>query len=270
MRLRVPAPLIRVREGTAVVVSIRNDLDVTAQRARPVRARWPTVRAGRRASGRQQARSASRSIAPARITTGRRRPGCRSPFRGASDTQLSGALVVDPAAGSDRGRSRARHHRVDEPDARAAEDYRRAPTILASSSAALNPRLTFLINGLSWPATERLTYRVGERVRWRVINLSSQRHPMHMHGFYYEVDSLGDGLRETTYRRTASKQRVVTQLMQPGSTMAMTWTPERAGNWLFHCHIMHHVSPDRRLTESADAARRSSCDARCRRQGWRG
>jgi FtsP/CotA-like multicopper oxidase with cupredoxin domain len=31
--------------------------------------------------------------------------------------------------------------------------------------------------------------------------------------------------------------------MQPGSTMAMTWIPERVGNWLFHCHVMLHVSP---------------------------
>jgi FtsP/CotA-like multicopper oxidase with cupredoxin domain len=35
--------------------------------------------------------------------------------------------------------------------------------------------------------------------------------------------------------------------MQPGATLAMTWTPERAGNWLFHCHIRAHVSPERRL-----------------------
>ena len=75
---------------------------------------------------------------------------------------------------------------------------------------------------------------------------------MHMHGFYFEVDSLGDGLRETSYA-IGNRQRVVTQLLQPGSTMAMTWTPERAGNWLFHCHIMEHVSPERRLAEPADA-----------------
>ena len=25
------------------------------------------------------------------------------------------------------------------------------------------------------------------------------------------------------------------------------WTPERAGNWLFHCHLMHHVSTERRI-----------------------
>ena len=48
-----------------------------------------------------------------------------------------------------------------------------------------------MINGLSWPATERLTYQLGDKVRWRVINLSSQAHPMHLHGFYFEVDSLG-------------------------------------------------------------------------------
>ena len=35
--------------------------------------------------------------------------------------------------------------------------------------------------------------------------------------------------------------------------MSMTWTPERAGNWLFHCHLMHHVSTERRLHQSPSA-----------------
>ena len=42
-------------------------------------------------------------------------------------------------------------------------------------------------------------------------------------------------------------RRVVTQMLAAGGTLSMEWTPEREGNWLFHCHIMHHVSPDRRL-----------------------
>ena len=65
---------------------------------------------------------------------------------------------------------------------------------------------------------------------------------MHLHGFYFAVESLGDGTRD---RRFADERapHVVTQLMQPGSTMTMAWTPERAGNWLFHCHVMSHVSP---------------------------
>ena len=121
---------------------------------------------------------------------------------------------------------------------------------------------------MSWPDTERLTYRLGEKVRWRVINLSTQPHPMHLHGFYYEVDSLGDGLRDSVRRRT--RQRVVTQLMQPGSTMAMTWTPERAGNWLFHCHIKDHVSPERRLTASSTRLTPDTMRALTRRPAWPG
>ena len=107
-----------------------------------------------------------------------------------------------------------------------------------------------MINGLSWPATERLTYQLGDNVRWRVINLSSQAHPMHLHGFYFEVDSLGDGLRDLPID-AQDRHPVVTQLLQSGATMSMTWTPEREGNWLFHCHIMHHVSPERRPAPDA-------------------
>ena len=29
-----------------------------------------------------------------------------------------------------------------------------------------------------------------------------------------------------------------------GGTMAMTWVPERAGNWLMHCHLRAHSGPD--------------------------
>jgi FtsP/CotA-like multicopper oxidase with cupredoxin domain len=90
-----------------------------------------------------------------------------------------------------------------------------------------------MINGLSWPATERLTYQLRDTVQWRVINLTSQAHPMHLHGFYFEVASLGDGLRDQPVP-DSDRHSVVTQLLPPGGTMAMTWTPEREGNWLFH------------------------------------
>jgi FtsP/CotA-like multicopper oxidase with cupredoxin domain len=168
-------------------------------------------------------------------------------FRAVDDTQLSGAFVVDPPGArqdSDRvlvitdwtSLTREQLKKVE-----SADDP--GPVFLA-----LKPKFTFLINGLSWPHTERLTYRVGEAVRWRVVNLSTQAHTMHLHGFYYQVDSLGDGTRSKTF--DTEPQRVVTQLMPAGGTLAMTWTPERPGNWLYHCHIRDHVSPERRLTES--------------------
>jgi manganese oxidase len=110
----------------------------------------------------------------------------------------------------------------------------------------MRPKLTFVINGLSWPATERLIYPRAKPVRWRVINLSSQTHPLHLHGFYFTVERMGDGQRDSPVAGGAGR-RVVTQMLAAGGTLSMEWTPEREGNWLFHCHIMHHVSPDRRL-----------------------
>ena len=50
----------------------------------------------------------------------------------------------------------------------------------------------FTINGRPWPYTERLTYDVGDSVRWRVINASNDVHPFHLHGFYFRVDAHGD------------------------------------------------------------------------------
>jgi len=110
----------------------------------------------------------------------------------------------------------------------------------------MQPKLTFVINGLSWPATERLLYHRGETVRWRVINLSSQTHPMHLHGFYFTVKRIGDGRLENAVGGEAGR-RVVTQVLPSSGTLSIEWTPEREGNWLFHCHIMGHVSPNRRL-----------------------
>ena len=247
--LRVPAPLIRVRAATAIAVSIRNELEAT------LTVHGLCARGGERCVPIDVPPGGVRDV---RFTIDRpgtyhywaTSSGLPLAFRGSSDTQLSGALVVDPTDGP-----------IDPDRIFVITEWTsltndQLKTIASADDAGvafekIDPRIGFFINGLSWPATERLSYQLGETVRWRVVNLSTQRHPMHLHGFYYQIDSLGDGLRDTVYEE-GKKQRVVTQLMGSGSTMALTWTPERGGNWLFHCHVMHHVSPDRRLNESAD------------------
>ncbi|MGH7694559.1 MAG: multicopper oxidase domain-containing protein, partial [Gemmatimonadaceae bacterium] len=102
------------------------------------------------------------------------------------------------------------------------------------------------INGKSWPHTERIPATIGDSVRWRVVNASIRPHPMHMHGFYYRVDAHGDGLRDTTLADSA-RRLVVTRTMYPGQTMSMVWSPDRDGQWLFHCHLAFHVTPEARL-----------------------
>jgi FtsP/CotA-like multicopper oxidase with cupredoxin domain len=166
-------------------------------------------------------------------------------FRGGPDTQLSGAFIVDSSTDppeSDRIFVITEWTSLSRDELRTVADADDP----GATFLAMKPKSTSLINGLSWPDTERLTYLIGDPVHWRVINLSTQQHPMHLHGFYFDVESLGNASTETAFRDT-QKPRVVTQLMGPGSTLRMTWRPERVGNWLFHCHRMTHVAPEKRL-----------------------
>jgi FtsP/CotA-like multicopper oxidase with cupredoxin domain len=104
-------------------------------------------------------------------------------------------------------------------------------------------RLIYTINGRSWPGTERQHATVSDSLHWRIINASFDTHPMHLHGFYYRVDDCRarPGAPE---QPPAPGQMVVTQPMSPFSTMSMTWSPTRPGNWLFHCHFALHLQPD--------------------------
>jgi FtsP/CotA-like multicopper oxidase with cupredoxin domain len=102
------------------------------------------------------------------------------------------------------------------------------------------------VNGMSWPHTERLSYNVGDSIRWRIINASRYPHPMHLHGFYFQIAAAGDAQRDTAF--DALRQRnAVTEWIPPGGTMTIRWVPTRPGNWLYHCHIATHISDATRV-----------------------
>ncbi len=250
--LQVPAPLIRVQEGTTVSVSIRNGLETM------MRVHGLCARDGTPCSPVEIAPSDTRTVRFAATGVGTYHywattTGAPLNFRGSVDTQLSGAFIVDPAGAAP---PRDRIFVITEWTSLSPDELRRIASAEDPSEAFLtmNPQRTLLMNGLSWPATERLSYKVGDEVRWRIVNLSTQRHPMHLHGFYFAVESVGDGLRENRYDEQ-TERHVVTELLAPGGTLAMRWRPERPGNWLFHCHISEHVSPERRLGLPGDRPR---------------
>jgi FtsP/CotA-like multicopper oxidase with cupredoxin domain len=146
--------------------------------------------------------------------------------------QVSGAFIIDPPGPVAADRILVISvwgSRVDSLEWRA-NDYRNALTI----------------NGQSWPFTERLEATTGDTVRLRVINSSGRTHPMHLHGFYFQVNSRGNGVSDTLYGSEARRQ-AVTEVMTPFTTMAMSFVPDRPGNWLFHCHVGFHVIPAARL-----------------------
>ena len=71
---------------------------------------------------------------------------------------------------------------------------------LAGGIVGRTTLLRFTINGKSWPNTERLTYAVGDTVRFRLLNTSAAPHPMHLHGFYFDVNSRGNGTTDSVVR----------------------------------------------------------------------
>jgi hypothetical protein len=126
------------------------------------------------------------------------------------DTQLGGAIVVDPREGAARDRVFVISI-LDDP-------------LPGPASPATPERAVFTINGTSWPLTERLRYEVHDTVRWRVVNLSNDQHAMHLHGFHFTVESAGDGLVDRPIA-AAQRRSVVTEHIVPGRVFAMSWTP---------------------------------------------
>lgn len=228
---RIPGPLLRAPAGTQAVVRLRNALTDTLRvfglfgRAEPLQDTMPVVLApGERRE--LQLRLDRPGTYLYWGTTTRRSLS----FRTGEDSQLSGAIVIDPPGGQRRAT----------PD-RVFVVGMWSDTVHRVGTRRV--RVLGVINGQSWPGTERLTATVGDTLRWRVINTTADLHPMHLHGAYFRVTRRGDVAVDTAYQPragTAAGDLAVTESMSSGQTMLMEWVPERAGNWLFHCHVAEH------------------------------
>jgi FtsP/CotA-like multicopper oxidase with cupredoxin domain len=211
--LQIPGPAIRVPQGTTIDITLHNDLAVPATlhglHKRPgTDADVVTVAAG--------ATRHVRFVAGAPGTYlyyGRTPDGLRGNQR-LHDALLGGALVVDPPGPT--------------PDDRI--------FVLERWDGATRTA----INGKSWPFTERLDYRVGERVHWKIVNASDLSHPMHLHGFHFELDAVGDGEKYTIFE-DGTRPLEFTHNVEIAETFAMTWVPKEPGRWLYHCHRFPHM-----------------------------
>ena len=238
--LSTPGPLIRVPAGTEIHASVHNGLDqpltLHGFHARPGDAKDVVV-----ISPNETREVVFQAGAPGTyLYWGSRNAAETLVHRHTEDDQLNGALLVDPkgymASADDRTMVISQFVTV-------YDEVSKPPKFHDVMS----------INGHSWPHTERLTYQVGQSVRWRVINATRIMHPMHLHGFYFRVDSVGDGESDTIYGEDERRQ-AVTELLRSGHTFSLTWTPERSGNWIFHCHVLPHISPESRFWRTASEA----------------
>lgn len=220
---QIPAPLIRVRTGTIVHATIRNALSDSTITLYGLTSHPATLR-GDTTVLRPGQSSQVRFAAGAPGTYFYFAVAGRHDFDKDDERETAGgAFVVDPPGGSPPDRVFVINiwgHTID------SANYPNALTI----------------NGRSWPYDERIQAMTGDTLRWRWVNVSGRPHPMHLHGFYYDITGIGDGLSDTLLAPD-SRRKVVTNIMWPFSTMTMAWVAERPGNWLFHCHIGFHVVP---------------------------
>jgi FtsP/CotA-like multicopper oxidase with cupredoxin domain len=229
----IPGPMVRVPEGSAIHVTLRNSLPVEVEvyglHTRPATADDVLkIPAGATREVTFQAGAPGTYFYWATTT---RKPLL---FRVAKDSQLSGAIIVEPRSGprtSDRTFVIGVYS--EDPDSAAG----RTP----------HPREILVINGKSWPNTERITLNEGDTTRWRVINASGPPHPMHLHGFYFSMERSGDEGADSALRPSAIRQ-ANTHLLESGKTMTIRFVPDRPGNWLFHCHLALHVDGASTLT----------------------
>jgi FtsP/CotA-like multicopper oxidase with cupredoxin domain len=229
---QIPGPLIRVPAGTTVDLTMRNAVSNTTLVVHGLSSRSPRGTADMDSIvvpfGATQ-RLRFRLDVPGTYYYWGTTTGRRLGVRIHEDAQLSGGIVVDP---SPKG------------SAAVARDRIFIIGMMGDTTGGENIRtdrkhLLFVINGRSWPHTERLSYNLGDTIRWRVLNTTVDPHPMHLHGAYYRIESRGNGARDTSYAPD-EREIVNTELLPPGATMTMSWSPEHEGNWVFHCHIPEH------------------------------
>lgn len=89
------------------------------------------------------------------------------------------------------------------------------------------------INGRSYPDTEPLPVRQGERVRLKLLNMSMEDHPVHLHGHTFQVVAIGDRPVAGPFKDTLTLGHM--------ESYDIEFTATNPGRWLFHCHNLDHM-----------------------------
>ncbi len=95
--------------------------------------------------------------------------------------------------------------------------------------------LTF--NGKAGPATTPIVVKRGERVRIRMVNLSMDHHPVHLHGnTFYVTGTEGGRIRGDVDREPGN-----TVLVGVAQSRDVEFVAHNPGDWMLHCHLPHHM-----------------------------
>ena len=86
-------------------------------------------------------------------------------------------------------------------------------------------------DGKKFSEAEPIPLRLGERVRFTLINDTMMEHPIHLHGLWSELEN-GNGLYNPIKH---------TIIVQPGGRLSYLVSADTPGLWAFHCHLLYHM-----------------------------
>jgi manganese oxidase len=95
----------------------------------------------------------------------------------------------------------------------------------------------YTFNGKSFPATQPIVAKLGQKVRIRFMNEGMMIHPMHLHGMHMTVIAK-DGWA------VPAPWRCDTLNVAPGERWDVIVNCNNPGTWAFHCHILPHAESD--------------------------
>jgi len=141
---------------------------------------------------------------------------------------MMGFFVVHPRA--------AEQPRIDRDFAIMLHEWFVAPGTSRPNPAIMTDFNMFTFNSRVWPGTAPLVVKRGDRVRIRFGNLSMDSHPIHLHGYRFEVTGTDGGRVPPSARAPETTVNVPV-----GATRDIELVADAPGDWAFHCHKSHHT-----------------------------
>ena len=96
--------------------------------------------------------------------------------------------------------------------------------------------LLYTINGKTLADIPQIKATVGETQIWTVTNNTPWTHPLHLHGFFFQVldKTTGQPVHPVQWRDTVS-------VPYKDSLKLIVRFDDRPGSWMYHCHILDHA-----------------------------
>jgi len=95
----------------------------------------------------------------------------------------------------------------------------------------------YTFNGKSFPATEPIVAKKGQKLRLRFMNEGMMIHPMHLHGMHMTIIAK-DGWAQP------APWKCDTLNVAPGERWDVIVNCNNPGTWALHCHILPHAESD--------------------------